>query len=80
MRKVDKEGRIVIPKELREKYGLLVGADVKFVDNGTGITIKADEYNCRMCNRKIPNDAQIPLCHKCIETVKAYNIKRTTAE
>jgi len=33
MRKVDKEGRIVIPKELREKYGLLVGSDVKIVDN-----------------------------------------------
>ena len=73
MRKVDKEGRIVIPKELREKYGLLVGSDVKIVDNGMGITIKADESNCRMCNRKISNDAQIPLCHNCIEIVKAYN-------
>ena len=37
MRKVDNLGRIVIPKELRKKYGLEVGAELSFEDSGDGI-------------------------------------------
>ncbi len=32
MRKVDKLGRIVIPLELREKYGLYEGTRIEFLD------------------------------------------------
>ena len=39
MRKVDTLGRIVIPKELRMKYGLTEGADITFEDNGEGVLV-----------------------------------------
>ena len=73
MRKVDRLGRIVIPKELREKYGLFEGKDIEFLDNGVGIVVKSAELVCRICERKIPEDSVIPLCDKCISLVKRYN-------
>ena len=72
MRKVDKLGRIVIPKELRDKYGLLEGADINFEDNGNGIVVKADSV-CRICNRSISKDSFFPLCKNCITTIKKHN-------
>ena len=69
MRKVDKLGRIVIPKELRDKYGLFEGVDIKFEDSGDGIIVKS-ESACRICNCRIPSDSHIPLCNSCIKLLK----------
>lgn len=74
MRKVDKLGRIVIPKELREKYGLIEGADIKFEDSGEGIVVKSD-CACRICNSKITKNSKIPLCDNCIELLKEQIVK-----
>ena len=69
MRKVDKLGRIVIPKELRDKYGLLEGSDIHFEDNGSGIVVKAESV-CRICNQSIPRDSLFPLCENCITAIR----------
>ena len=77
MRKVDRLGRIVIPKELREKYGLFEGRDIEFKDNGVGIVVKSVESVCRICERKIPKDSVIPLCKKCIFNIKQYDNEKS---
>ena len=66
MRKVDDLGRIVIPKELRNKYGLFEGADIEFIDSGDGVTVKAAAHLCTVCKRPVPNDISLPLCRDCV--------------
>ena len=74
MRKVDKLGRIVIPLELRKKYGLSEAATIEFIDTGDGITVKASDPFCRVCRSKISQKAKLPLCDECIlKAVKSYN-------
>ena len=73
MRQVDKLGRIVIPAELRKKYGLTEGAEVEFFDVGEGVTVKLSEPLCRVCRARISEGKALPLCDKCIaEAVKCY--------
>ena len=76
MRKVDKLGRIVIPMELRKKYGLTEGADVEFFDSGYGVTVRASDSFCKICNAKIEDGQKLALCSECIlEAVRNYNGK-----
>ena len=42
IKEVDKLGRIVIPKELRERYGLM--AQVELIAGEYGIILKSPEY------------------------------------
>ena len=73
MRRVDKLGRIVIPRELREKYGLTEGATIEFLDVGDGVTVKPSEPFCKICRSKINDDVELPLCETCIaEVIKNY--------
>jgi len=69
MRRVDKLGRIVIPMELRKKYGLTEGAEIEFLDVGEGITVRASEPFCKFCRAKISEGATLPLCDRCIAEV-----------
>ena len=73
MRKVDKLGRIVIPRELRRKYGLDCGARVEFVDNGNGILVRSREPFCRVCGGRILADSVIPVCESCLGKIKKEN-------
>jgi len=72
MRRVDSLGRIVIPKELREKYELTEGSDICFEDSGNGVLVKASGELCLMCKCKIQKNSPFFLCEKCIAAVKEY--------
>ena len=77
MRRVDRLGRIVIPLEMREKYGLCEGAEIEFLDSGDGVTVRACEPFCKLCRAKISDGASVCLCDSCIaEVVKRYNENR----
>ena len=72
-KKVDRLGRIVIPIELREKYGLDEGVKIEFHDVGDGITLKASEPFCKICRTKISESDTLPLYEKCIaKIIKEY--------
>lgn len=73
MRKVDDLGRIVIPMELRKKYGLSKGVEIEFLDNGDGITVKALRAVCKICHAEIRIGAPLPLCDACIEDVLKHH-------
>ncbi|HYU45947.1 MAG TPA: AbrB/MazE/SpoVT family DNA-binding domain-containing protein [Terriglobales bacterium] len=38
--KVDREGRIVVPKKLREKLGLRAGMEIEVAETSDGLTLK----------------------------------------
>ncbi len=69
MRKVDDLGRIVIPMELRKKYGLYKGVEIEFLGHGEGITVKPCEPLCKICRTRLSDAAALPLCDECIEDV-----------
>ena len=74
MKRVDKLGRIVVPIELRQKYGMTEGKEVEFLDSGDGVTVKCAEPFCRLCRAEIPVSESLPLCEKCIaKVVNNYN-------
>ena len=76
MRKVDKLGRIVIPLELRKKYGLNEGTSVDFVDEGEGVIVKSSTLFCKICKSKIDEKSELPLCENCItRVVREYKEK-----
>ena len=52
MRKIDRLGRIVIPMDLRKKYGFNEGVKIEFFDVGDGITVKPVEPICKICRAK----------------------------
>ena len=73
MRKVDKLGRIVIPRRLREKYGLTEGVSLEFIDVGDGVTVKPATHLCSICHVEISEKSQFPLCDDCIaEIIKSH--------
>ena len=67
MRKVDRLGRIVIPLELREKYGLMEGAPIEFIDAGEGVTVKTLNAFCKVCRARVELGITFPLCKACYE-------------
>ena len=69
MRKVDNLGRIVIPKELRTKYGLFAGGDITFEDNGDGVLVKSCEGLCRICGGFPDGGLSVPLCKWCVQKI-----------
>ena len=73
LKKVDKLGRIVIPMDLRKKYGLTEGIKIEFIDVGYGIIVRASEERCKICHGRIFDGASIPLCEECIaQAAKSY--------
>ena len=59
-RKIDERGRLVIPKEIIEKYHIKHNAKVTLKDNGNGIlTIDLMKHNqCPKCKKIIPVDSK----------------------
>ena len=73
MKKIDRLGRIVIPRTMREKYGLREGVEIEFVDVGDGITVKPSDSLCKLCRGRIRVRESVALCESCIaEVVRCY--------
>jgi AbrB family looped-hinge helix DNA binding protein len=49
--RIGAKGQVVIPKELRERAGLLPGADVEFELRGRQVSIRAAERNDELSGR-----------------------------
>ena len=69
MAKLDKLGRLVIPKEYREKLGIQLGDDVDMLLSDAEVTIKAKTVSCCICRKNLDADTTVPLCEKCIRTL-----------
>ena len=69
-KKVDRLGRIVLPKSYREKLNLNSGDRVKLELNENCIKISKLINECALCGHIVDNDSGIKLCQSCILKVK----------
>ena len=69
-KKVDRLGRIVLPKSYREKLNLNSGDRVKLELNENHIRVSKLMNECALCGNIVDNDSGMRLCTRCILKVK----------
>ena len=69
VRKVDELGRVVIPIELRNKFGITEKDPMEIYVEGSCIILKKYEPNCIFCGspKKLLNYEDKKICEKCAE-------------
>ena len=75
-RRGDKPGRVLIPKELRNKHGLGEYVDAAFIEGVEGITIKASGNLRKLCRKSIPEKAKVTLCEECASEMERSCLKK----
>ena len=75
IRRVDELGRVVIPIELRNKFGIAEKDPIEIFVDGSNIILKKFEPNCIFCgsSKKLSKYKDKLVCDKCLE--KLANIK-----
>ncbi len=71
-RYIDKLGRITIPKDLREKFGLDEGTEISLSQSGDKIVISKNDAKCVICKSKTLADREIKVCEKCFIKLKEF--------
>lgn len=75
VRKIDKLGRVVIPKETRDMLGMKKGGSVEFFVEDECVCIKKYISGCIFCeglDGLIEHNGQL-VCSKCAETISKTN-------
>ena len=67
VRKVDHLGRVVVPKETRDYFGIQKGDPVEFFTDGEGIYIRKYSPGCVFCgdSRDLITFKETLVCGKC---------------
>ena len=81
-RHVDELGRIVIPIELRNKFGISEKDPMEVFVDGSTIVLKKFEPNCIFCgnSRKLSEYKDKLICQKCLQQIKAIQDSEITEE
>ena len=69
---VDEAGRIVLPKEYRNKMNISAGTKVVLYENDGKLTIEVVTPKCKLCNTAEHVNEELSLCKECIKKVKEY--------
>jgi len=71
VRKVDELGRVVIPIELRNKFGISEKDPIEIYVDGSSIILKKYEPNCIFCGnaKKIVSYKDKLICTKCLKQI-----------
>lgn len=77
IRKVDELGRIVIPKEIRTKFGICEGDPMEFFVEGSQLSIEKYEPDCIFCgsSKKLVSYNDKLICTKCAERLNKLSEK-----
>ena len=72
IRRVDELGRIVLPMELRNKFGILEKDPMEIYVDGNCIILKKHEPNCIFCgnSKKLIEYEGKLICEKCISNLQ----------
>jgi transcriptional pleiotropic regulator of transition state genes len=72
IRRVDELGRVVIPIELRNKFGINEKDPMEIFVDGSSIVLKKYEPNCIFCGaaKKLVSYNDKLVCTKCAEKIK----------
>lgn len=78
IRRVDELGRIVIPKEIRDRFEIIEHTPMEiFVTDNNKIILEKYEETCCFCNNSkdlnIYNEKLI--CNNCIENIQSITLK-----
>lgn len=71
IRRVDELGRVVLPIELRNKFGITEKDPMEIYVDGNSIILKKYEPNCIFCgsSKKLVNYQGKVICQKCAEKI-----------
>lgn len=71
IRRVDELGRVVIPIELRNKFGINEKDPIEIFVDGSSIVLKKYEPNCIFCGstKKLVSHNDKLVCTKCAEKI-----------
>ncbi len=69
MAKIDKLGRIVIPKEYRKQLGIELEDEIDISLSDGAVRIRPRVINCCICGATLEAGAEVPLCYGCIDLV-----------
>jgi transcriptional pleiotropic regulator of transition state genes len=71
VRRVDELGRVVIPIELRNKFGIAEKDPIEIYVDGSSIILKKYEPNCVFCgsSKKLMDYKGKLICNKCAKQI-----------
>jgi transcriptional pleiotropic regulator of transition state genes len=71
IRRVDELGRVVLPIELRNKFGITEKDPMEIYVDGSTIILKKYEPNCMFCgsSKKLTDYEGKLICEKCIQKI-----------
>lgn len=71
IRRVDELGRVVIPIEMRNKFGITEKDPMEIYVEGTSIILKKYEPNCIFCNnsKNLVEFEGKQVCSKCVNKI-----------
>lgn len=82
IRKLDELGRVVIPKEIRNKLDIEEKDPIEIYLDGTSIVLKKFETGCIFCNN--PKDLisykDKLICKKCLSKISDLNVEEDINE
>ena len=69
---IDDSGRIVMPKDLRNKLNITSGTKIILYENDGKIIIEVVTLKCKICGSTENVKEDFPLCEECIKKAKQY--------
>jgi len=77
VRKIDELGRIVLPMELRTRYGLTEKDPMEIYVEGNSIVLKKYEPNCIFCgsSKKLADYQDKVICMKCVGKIGVLTLE-----
>lgn len=75
IRRVDDLGRVVIPKEIRDLFGIQIKGFIELWIEGKSIIIQKYEESCCFCNSKdnLKEFKEKLICKDCLEKIQKIN-------
>ena len=76
VRRVDELGRVVLPIELRNKFGITEKDPIEIYVEGSSIILKKFESNCIFCGnpKRLTRYEDKLICEKCAEKISKLNL------
>ena len=70
--RLDKAGRIVIPKPFCKELNLQTGSVLKITLENGSVLVTPDTTLCKLCSSPISTDKPFPLCSGCISKIQQH--------
>ena len=72
IRAVDQQGRVVIPKEMRKRYGIELGDPIEFIAENHTIMMKKYDPTCVFCggDKNVTSFQGRRICENCMKALQ----------